>query len=293
MTGRPVDAALAYAANGWRVFPCHTITPVGGCTCGQPACGSAGKHPVVGRGVHAGTTDLDQVRRWWHRRPEGNIGIRTGEPSGLVVVDIDPRHGGDRAWRELQDQHGAQPTAAVTTGGGDTHLYYQHPATKVPNSAGRIRPGIDIRGDGGYVLAPPSRHASGQTYQWQDSRPSIPLPTWLRDQLHRPALRRTRPTPPSIAVGDRWADAAIRRELARVAHAPEGTRNSTLNDAAFRLGQIAGAGLADPDQLRADLVEAAVSAGLPCPEAERTSRSGLEAGHRYPRGPSKVIGVAG
>ena len=291
MTNPHLEAALAYAANGWPVFPCHGTTPAGACTCRQPACGSAGKHPAVPTGLHAATTDLDQIERWWHRRPNTNIGIRTGTPSGLVIVDIDPDHGGDTSWHNLQAAHAETPTATVATGGGGTHRYYLHPGTTIPNSASRIGPGIDIRGDGGYVIAPPSRHPSGHTYQWETGTPPQPLPGWLRHAaLPPPTPRPTRPAQPVVA-GDRWARAAAEGELQRVRTAPEGTRNTTLNRSAFRLGQIAATGLLDPDATYDHLVGAAIDAGLTPTEAECTTRSGLEAGQQHPRGPTVSCGL--
>lgn len=136
-------------------------------------CEAPGKHPRVKWKVYQDRLPTeDEVRTWWRRWPDSNIAILTGAISGLVVVDIDPRHGGDESLLDL----GPLPdTLTATTGGGGQHLYWQHPGYPVPNAAG-IRHGIDVRGDGGYVLAPPSGHRSGGVYAWDDAQPSEPAP---------------------------------------------------------------------------------------------------------------------
>src|SRR6266849_1224690 len=89
-----LDAALAYAARGWHVFPCHTPTPQGGCSCRRPSCEDIGKHPRTKNGLQDATTEEATIRRWWKMWPEANVAIRTGAISGLVVLDQDNRKGG-------------------------------------------------------------------------------------------------------------------------------------------------------------------------------------------------------
>src|SRR3954468_24768513 len=91
-----LPAALGYVSRGWGVFHCHTPT-LDGCSCGRPACPSPGKHPRTRNGVHDATTDRATVAAWWRRWPQANVGVATGDPSGPVVIDIDPRHGGGQA----------------------------------------------------------------------------------------------------------------------------------------------------------------------------------------------------
>ena len=161
----PICAALAYASQGWPVFPCHTPTVLG-CSCGRPGCTSPGKHPRTRNGVHDATTDRATVAGWWRRWPDANLAVATGQRSGIVVIDLDPRHGGHHAWRRLTAGHPSIGAPLVATGSGGWHLWFAHPGRPVPNSAGRLGPGIDVRGDGGYVIAPPSVHASGARYRW-------------------------------------------------------------------------------------------------------------------------------
>ncbi len=283
----PLQAALTYAARGWAVFPCHTIGQ-GGCSCHQPDCHSPGKHPTVARGLHAASTDRAGVRRWWQRRPESNVAIRTGGASGLVVVDVDPDHGGVESLRSLVDAHGRLPAGPrVRTGSGGWHLYFQHPGDPVRNSAGtRLGVGVDVRGDGGYVIAPPSRHRSLNSYQWHDFELAVPeLPAWTLDRLApvppTPGHLR-RPDVPA-PVSDAWARSALTGEADTVRIAPEGTRNHALNRAAFCLGQIVGAGALHSAVVEAALLQSALHAGLGEREALRTLHSGLTAGIAHPR----------
>lgn len=149
---RPVDAAVVYAHRGWAVFPCHAParTPAG-CSCGAAECASPAKHPRVAGGLKSATTDNGQIEGWWARWPNANVAIRTGEVSGLVVVDIDPDHGGDASLECLVEEHGSPPVGRVVrTGSGGRHLYFRHPGGVVRNDAGRrLGPGLDIRGTAG------------------------------------------------------------------------------------------------------------------------------------------------
>jgi hypothetical protein len=125
-----------------------------------------------------------EINQWFQRWPTANVGIVTGEVSGIVVLDIDPGHGGDKSVATWVEQHGPLPeTLEVTTGGGGRHLYFQHPGGVIHNKAG-IAPGIDLRADGGCVVAPPSIHASGNHYTWvaghgPGSMKPAPMPVWL------------------------------------------------------------------------------------------------------------------
>lgn len=194
-----ISELQSYIQYGWHVIPTHGVM-VGAkgelkCTCGKPDCSNQGKHPITPQGLKNATTRQDWIDAWWKRWPFANVGIVTGAQSGIVVVDIDPRHGGNDALDDLFVKHGAFPeTAEVMTGGGGSHYYFKHPGIEIRNSANKLGSGIDVRGDGGYVLAPPSAHISGGQYEWEaSSEPEqvglAQMPKWLIDILAKPAAR--------------------------------------------------------------------------------------------------------
>jgi Bifunctional DNA primase/polymerase, N-terminal len=151
----------AYAERGWPVLPLWWPLAGGACACGHAGCSKPGKHPLVRRGLHAATTDPALIRRWWTRWPLANVGIRTGAASGLLVVDVDGAAGME-SLRALSRKHGPVRAAWVHTGSGGWHAYLRLPeGWRVPNSVGRLGLGLDVRADGGSIVAPPSRHASG------------------------------------------------------------------------------------------------------------------------------------
>jgi hypothetical protein len=163
-------AALAYAEAGLPVLPLR------------------GKVPRNNNGLTGATTEAEIVREWWTRWPDANIGIRTGAESGLLVLDVDVQHGGGGTLKELEAKHGKLPeTAQVLTGGGGRHYLFCHPGRDVRNSAGRLGHGLDVRGDGGYIVAPPSVHESGRAYKWVRAleRGRADTPTWLLDEYEQ------------------------------------------------------------------------------------------------------------
>jgi len=284
-------AALSYAQRGWFVFPCHTVTN-GGCSCRQADCGSPGKHPRIAGGLKSASADPETIARWWARWPSANVAVRTGAVSGLVVVDIDPDHGGGATIRDLVDRHGPLTRGPVVrTGSGGWHAYFRHPGDPIHNSAGtRLGAGVDVRGDGGYVIAPPSRHASGHQYTWRSTGELPDLNDWLHQRLvipiHVERSQRTEPIRLDAAISA-WARSALDDEATRVRDAPSGRRNHTLNRAAFCLGQIVGAGILDASLVEQTLTASAHAVGLSERESLLTIRSGLTAGTEHPRGPAQ------
>jgi hypothetical protein len=284
-------AALRLALRGWPMLACHY--PIDGrCSCGETMCASPGKHPVSRHGLHDATTHSGVIASWWRDLRYANPAVRTGARpagAGIVVVDIDPDHGGDASLAELLAAHGPLPaTLEVITGGGGRHLYFTCAGRSIPNSAGRLGPGLDIRGEGGYVLVPPSVHASGGRYRWVE-RPVGALPDWLADlaQPHEREPRgRMEPLARPVHQPGAWAAAALAAEVANVRNATEGTRNHTLNRAAFALGQLVGGGRLDPGDVVALLTDAALAAGLTAAETRATIASGLRAGIPQPRHPA-------
>jgi hypothetical protein len=163
-------AALTYAAADLPVLPLD------------------GKVPRNKGGLTQASIDPAVVAEWWRRWPDANVGIRTGAASGLLVLDVDTPKGGAGSLAELERRHGALPkTARVLTGGGGQHVYFAHPGQTVRNSAGQLGDGLDVRADGGYVVAPPSVHASGRRYQWmrQLDRGLADPPAWLLEDTER------------------------------------------------------------------------------------------------------------
>ncbi|GIG58233.1 hypothetical protein Lfu02_26050 [Longispora fulva] len=280
------EAAEEYAAAGLPVLPLHNPAPTA-CSCRRPDCSSPGKHPRLPRGLLQASTDVGQVRAWWRRWPDANIGLRTGTLAD--VCDID-RPGQFTVVLGLLAGHPLGPV--VRTGSGGWHLWWA--ATGHGNRV-RILDGVDWRGVGGYVVAPPSRHASGHRYEWL--RPAeFPLPPCPPRLLRLTSTPRRSPAPdrpgpprvprPRRAEATAWVRAAVEGEAHRVAAAQPGERNDTLNAAAFRLGQLVGADLLDAHTVRSALTTAARHCGLDAHETARTIHSGLTAGRLHPRGPA-------
>jgi hypothetical protein len=167
-----LEAALAYARRGWPVIPLHNPTRRG-CSCSNAACESPGKHPRTRTGLKEGTTDPEQIRLWWRKWPEANIGVLTGPQSGICVLDVDGDEG-LQALTALTMEGGLPQTLRARTGrvNGDGqchgfHLYFRLPeGVSLRSSAGQLGKGLDLRAAGGYVVAPPSLHASGLRYEW-------------------------------------------------------------------------------------------------------------------------------
>jgi hypothetical protein len=172
-----VTAAQGYAAQGLAVFPCLL----------HDAGDKKAKSPYTTNGFKDASCDAGQIERWWAVYPDATLGMPTGKTTGLVVMDIDPRHGGDYALEGLVDQYGPLPdTLTAITGGGGTHYYFRYPGHPIRSSTGKVAPGIDIKGDGGYVILPPSGHASGNAYYWDgdfDRDAVAELPMWLLELI--------------------------------------------------------------------------------------------------------------
>jgi len=173
----------AYADRGWSVLPLHSIR-AGKCSCGNPRCTSPGKHPRTTQGVKDSTTDREQIRAWWARWPDANIGIATGLISGFVAIDIDPRNAGHLNLAELEQKYGSLPeTPEAQTGGGGRHVLLAYP-DGTPSWKKAFAEGVDVKADGGYIVAPPSGHISGQSYAWDaalhpDDIPLAECPSWV------------------------------------------------------------------------------------------------------------------
>jgi len=145
------ETAAEYARRGWAVIPLHTPQQ-GKCSCGNAACGSPGKHPRTMNGLKDASADPEQAARWWSMWPEANIGIVCGAVSGLVVIDVDGPDG-EETLEALEADIGPLPETVEALTGKGRHLYFNHPGVEIRPSAGVLGSALDVRGDGGYVVA--------------------------------------------------------------------------------------------------------------------------------------------
>jgi hypothetical protein len=241
-----LDFALEYAAQlDWPVFPCRPD-----------------KTPYTAHGFKDASTDEAQIRTWWERWPDAGIGLPTGPASGVYVVDIDEGKGGPASWQALEDRHRDVMTMASRTGGGGWHLYFRAPDFDLRSTAGRLGPGIDTRGDGGYVILPPSTHASGARYEWTRWRRPQHLPAWIAEALQSPG--------------------ASENGRAEITTIEEGTRDNTLASYAGALRNVG----ADQETIGAALTAINDVAVIP-PLAERDIRRIARSISRYT--PGRVV----
>jgi len=177
-----------YIKNNLAVFPAHFPLSQTRCTCNQNPCGSIGKHPRTLNGLKNATTDSNTIQDWIKQYHQFNICIATGAISNIFVLDIDPDNGGRKSLKLLELKFGELPiTWTSNTGGGGNHLIFRHPGYQVRNRTG-FMPGLDIRGDGGYIVAPPSIHKSGKPYEWEiflhpNEVEISNAPTWLLEEI--------------------------------------------------------------------------------------------------------------
>lgn len=279
VSGRPdlVRTAIALAFRGLFVFPV------------------VGKVPATERGFRDAVTalneDADTVRELFARHPAATgIGVDCGR-SGLLVVDLDGPQG-EETWGRLLLEHGVVETLEVATGrpDGGRHLWFATNDIRSRNSTKKIGVGIDTRGQGGYVIAPPSTHPSGARYKWlPGSRPGAPspiaaAPTWLLETL-APAAAAPVGQRRALAPGERltpYGRVALNGLADQMLGAGEGSRNDTLLACARRAGRLEAAGEIDPELARVVLVQAAQAAGLDLVEADRTFENGFAFGQQYP-----------
>lgn len=221
-------AAHAYAKKNWRVIPLHTVTADGACTCGRQGCNSVGKHPIASRWQDTPAMGGADIQATFD---DGNynVGIATGDPSGFWVLDLDfDKDGTEERWRALVDEHDGDelpPTYMVKTGGGGYQAYFAMPDFQVTNSAKRLPSGVDVRGTGGQVVAPPSVSGKGPYVVVREAA-VLRAPEWLEELV--------RPLPPAAPVDletlpkltdlpeaeqlrlRKYTDDVVKRELARL-----------------------------------------------------------------------------
>jgi predicted P-loop ATPase len=272
---------LALASRGLSIFP---LAPGA-----KTPLGEAAPH-----GCHDSTTDSSHIEQWWANHPNANVGVATGD--GLIVIDldVDPDRelDGLTELARLETEVEELPhTATVRTPRGGKHLYFRLPdGVTIRNSAGKLAAGIDVRGEGGYVVAPPSTREDGARWTWESAQENgiAELPkTWI-DMLTKPPRERCETGPVRLADGSTtpWGRARLDAVVDAVGASSEGSRNHKLNVAAFKVGQAVASGHIDEEEGRAELFAAAVAAGLGEREASKTVESGIRAGEREPVGPA-------
>lgn len=259
-----LEIAFEMAGYGWHVFP---VAP------GE-------KVPAIpkskgGRGVLDATDDEDQICSWAAQYPTANVGIACGERSGLLVIDIDTHHGGLQSVADLRTRGlRLPPTVSSRTPNDGWHLFYSY--DRGPrNSKSLLAPGIDVRTDGGYVVAAGSVLADGRAYRWY-TRPlgsDLPrLPAW--------ALQKLRPREETPFYTERREPGDIEALVAWMENAPPGERNSCLHWAAMRAGEAVLRGEISQPEALADMIQAGMRVGLDQAEAGKTARSGIRRGMR-------------
>ena len=260
-----MDAALLYAANGWRVFPC------------------LGKAPALperegGRGLHDATTDAKHIAAWWARWPHANIGWAL--PAGTFALDVDASKGGIDSLRALERAHAPLPfTLRQVTGSGGEHWIFRIPDGVEVRQLSGFAPGLDTRvGGKGYLVVAPSVHPETHAaYRWHSAIAPVDPPAWLVELVRaqpqperKPYVPTTRCHPRILDRRRRYAEAVLAGEARAVAESPAGSRNSRLNKAWWRCAQFRD--VLERALVEQELLAAAVAAGLPEREARRVLR---------------------
>lgn len=272
------EAASYYAARGWKVFPLKPRS----------------KEPLTSHGVHDASSDADTVRAWWRRWPNANIGVACGSASGFDALDIDDVDAMERLFPTKEDL----PITVTSRTSSGWHLLFVHDP-RVRNSASKILKGIDTRGQGGYIVLPPSIHPNGHVYQWVDQFAPhqqavtawpVTLLAAFDEKKSAPTQQPTQQRVATVIPIDadyrrRYVLRALEEEAAALASMGAGERNHALNRAAFKLGGYVGE--LTRDEIRRELCRACVANGLVRDDGEvsvrKTIESGLLSGEKHPR----------
>jgi Bifunctional DNA primase/polymerase, N-terminal len=267
-----LDVALALGKAGIAVFPCLY----------------AKKVPAIRGGFYAATTNPATIRRWFAGAFPRNLAARTGNASGVWVVDVDAIE----SVKTLEDQHGSLPLTLQSRTSRGRHFWFRTTASPIPSSAGRVAPRVDIKAENGYVITPPSIHPDGVVYEWLNNEPIADAPRWLVELARKPPQAQSvasRPASPEAFSGrpGGYGAAALKAEIDTLANAPRGSRNHALNRASFALHQLVAGGELDAGEVEQRLIGAATTNGLLGEDGLRsvmaTIRSGARAGLKLPR----------
>lgn len=301
MTKSPKDLALSYIAHGVPVFPCRAADEF---TYTYDENGVEivlkAKTPLVSNGFKGASKNLRVTGILWDRNPTAMVGIPTGEQLGAWVLDVDVHKDDDgnvingyETLAALEAQYESLPaTATAKTAGGGEHRYFRY----VPGvrNRGKLGRGLDVRGSGGYVIAPGSVTAEGKEYVWLDYDgegipPLADAPDWLLELVLPPKPAATSSTAYTYQSGehDAYVERAVQAELEDLASTPTGERGKAVNKSAFSLGTLVGAGVLSRSEAEAGLYDAAFANGVVAKDGEREIRSkirrGLDAGMKQPR----------
>lgn len=288
--------ALRLADRGWQMF---ALNPGGlpwpNCNDCSLTCGIAEDYEacphLLCHAAYAGTTAGIKLDQMFEDHPDSLLGLRTGIGSGLFVLDFDMHEGGKNGIETLvkMKEAGVLPlTVTALTGGGGVHLYYRHPGgdLRVPNdNRGKVGPGVDVKGDGGYVIVPPSQKTNKPNgYRWYDGRSPwqyeiADLPSSLLVVISRVKEVIRRYPAPAINVDfSLLTTKALGEALDRLEFEMVGGRNARLYEAACRAGEAVAAGAIDLEEVKGMLEARGMAAGLSGNEINGTVRSGLRRG---------------
>lgn len=302
MSRSPKEIALSFVAANIPVFPCRAADEVSERY--DPETGEfevlKSKTPLVSSGFKGASKNLRVTGILWDRNPTAMVGIPTGEQLGAWVLDVDVHTDDDgsiingyETLAALEEKHGPlPPTATSRTAGGGEHRYFKYiPGVR---NRGKLGRGLDVRGSGGYVIAPGSKTADGNEYVWLDFDgegipPVADAPEWLLELVMPKKHAETAPGPYAYQGGehDTYVERAVQAELEELASTPSGQRGEAVNKSAFSLGTLVGANVLSRSEAEAGLYDAAFANGVVAKDGEREIRSkirrGLDAGMRSPR----------
>jgi hypothetical protein len=264
--------ALSYAARGWHVFPLLERS----------------KRPACSHGFKDATTNPVKIKRWFGGQFNYNIAVRTGQVSGVWVLDVDGSNGAF-ALAELEASHGALPPTMASVGASGGHLWFCMDGP-LPCSVDRVGPYLDVRADDGCVVVPPSIHPDGPLYRWTNDRPPAEPPAWLVELARkRPGAPRIQVPEPVASSPGAYGRAALDRECELLAKTAQGGRNHQLNKSSFALHQLVAGGELEAGEVRQRLFQAAATNGLMTDPTDgpisvsKTIASGARAGLQTPR----------
>jgi len=251
--------ALRYAKAGWKIHPCKL-----------------NKHPFLNDWPNKATSDIEQIKEWWAKYPGASIGCVTGEASGFWVLDGDMPDGPAQITAMNLPE-----TLTQETGSGGRQYFFSYNGTDIRNSAKKIASCVDTRGNGGYVILPPSPHESGGTYRWLKEKKIVDAPSWL---IEKATKKPDRPaSTPLSGETTPYGHAALINEITSLSAAAKGQRNDTLNHSAFLLGQLVEGRELEESVAVNSLMSTALIIGLNMKEAAATISSGMKAGRTQPR----------